>query len=85
MKKCCVCKKKIYSWNKFYRKHGSCFLLNKETFKLEKKIYFCSMDCYEKTLDLIKKSSNIFFRYFIRANNDWILLKEPLEEYATTK
>ncbi len=60
MRKCCVCKRNIWFWNRFYRKYGFCRVLNKKTLKPEGIIYFCSMNCYEKTLTIQEKQSNIF-------------------------
>jgi len=76
MKKCCICKRNIWSWNRFYRKYGSCKVINKKTFKLEGIIYFCSVNCYEKTLTIQQKQSKIFFNFFEKSNGEWISLKE---------
>jgi len=44
--KCKNCGCIVMSWNKFYRKYGSCTLLNTKNHQYEEGIRFCSHRCF---------------------------------------
>jgi len=82
-KHCAICKRRIFFWNDFYRKYGFAKILNKKTFANEGIIYFCSMECYEKTLEIQQKKNKYFFKNFYRDNGEWFKLEsEVLNEKA---
>ena len=75
MRKCCVCKRNIWFWNKFNNKYGEAIVFDKKTFKPLKKIRFCSMECYESVLTPEFKNKS-FHRFFQKETEEWIKLKE---------
>jgi len=73
---CAICRRRIYFWNNFYRKYGFARVFNKKTLDNEGTRYFCSMECYTKTLDIKQKKNKNFFKDYYRDNGNWFKLGE---------